>query len=1664
MEPIKTFLRLKPSEQTQSNESYLVVSDDNEVLLTPPPNSRSKEASKYKFTGVFEPTVPQSEVFEKTCLPLVVPVLRRDNFNALLFAYGISNSGKTHSIIGSNQPGQAGVLPRALAVIFRSIEQFVQDSGEAAQYRPLGFQDVETIDTAVQDARAGVESIMSQHRVAADAAKKFGITLKDLPRPDDADIDNHVVELPDGMDYAVWISCAELYTEKIYDLLAEPPGSVALGISSIDPKRPALDLRTDISGQKYVHGLREIKVKTLDEALLVLQVALAQRRISTTLLNEASSRSHCIFTIKILKTPQFGNSAAESAALGKTSVSRLSIVDLAGSERMRNTKSCGQRLKEAANINSSLMYLRQCIEILKANQRPGSKNRQPVPYQHSKLTQLFQSALDEQSVNSRICMIVNANPWQSDYDETKNALRFSSAAMDVSTATLKLPGANNDSTSIQRMSRTNNQASPVLRISSPLGMSRFDKNLSEANKGFGQGILISLLYSQIEDLREQLKASEIRFNAIEAEERKAFMDDLTSRILTSTSIQQVEPMETIDDNRDGEKLAEKARMPEATSRAVNYEDRAVQVSHTNSLVLEWQNSSLQSSKAAPWSRDDEVARLMRALQLSEERRLQAQQELREAKDAIASWQRWLEDCPSRKSIKPVSSVEESPDFPAITESLKSTPSPPAIATTSMDCAPSQDAALNVCKEEAEIVDAAAVGMRMMEAIQDTEEAAVAQAIRDEEFVEYADLATSPCDQELANPAIDREEQESSTSSEERESSSEEDHELTNDNFFDCMDNVNQASTKRDDVSATEEVDDLNISDDNQVHSTEPESTVTMDETAHFAHQKIAETCVFGHHSDDQLVDSLTEHTDSAVPHASASPKTRTSFRLIAVEIPVYTSPRRFSETRASTEPHVLPSSEPTQPARARSISLPLGALESNNQPSKKARLSEMASLITASHAVDHETCQNEGDNEDQDDTVWASAQRSPDMEDYAISDTKYTIDDHINTPLAELSPIRSLYPRLSPLSPLRHQSEGFETLEHKQTQHAAEAEAEVVKEAIGIGHSTTSVDFDRVGESSDVQEVEGEVAVVLQDADVVALVTKKRKRKLRSKNAVMEEEMEETIGIPPALPPTRGQKKGFWKRYLPFEMNPSYHGPVNTQGRCRMLLYKGRQPIQLAHLLTKPAHSIINQSFSSKTPLDGKRFINGDGFGVGWYESEQKCTSTLSSSSMATAPAAYLTDSDSSQAAPCIFTSVTPAWNNMNLIRLADKIKSSLIFAHIKRKVQEFISDEIFHNVNGNTASEWAFAVFLSQLANPQQPEPFCRTTLKDAMLKTIQQLNILSKQAGIQEPSTLNFAVTDGVTVMCTRYINSNSSTAEAEGLYLSSGTKFECYQPGHYKMIKEAAKSKREDIVVMASEPLTFEESDWSLVPRNTVVVVTERMNVLMYPIMDEYHEIQKLDVQKSQDTAAAATSENETMTNTRRVAIIAGGRRADGARDTQNREVVFVQERHQENPALPLSIHNQDRHVITSCDSSFSSSDSSQSSNSSGNSSSPSTPLMSPYASSYFQPSPPSSTLSSSPIKPAVSGMIANTRLSIDTKMVGSVFEFPRRDSGNADSCDEDFDHGRSERHELEEQENCNSQDSEDSEDSEIDEDYRIFPVRPWASLAASSSLMRERSGRI
>lgn len=99
----------------------------------------------------------------------------------------------------------------------------------------------------------------------------------------------------------------------------------------------------------YVHASSEVEVKSAEEAFEVFQRGQRRRRVAHTALNAESSRSHSVFTVRLVQAPL--DCEGEQVIQDKRviCVSQLSLVDLAGSERTNRTKNTGQRLREAGN-------------------------------------------------------------------------------------------------------------------------------------------------------------------------------------------------------------------------------------------------------------------------------------------------------------------------------------------------------------------------------------------------------------------------------------------------------------------------------------------------------------------------------------------------------------------------------------------------------------------------------------------------------------------------------------------------------------------------------------------------------------------------------------------------------------------------------------------------------------------------------------------------------------------------------------------------------------------------------------------------------------------------------------------------------------------------------------------------------------------------------------------------------------------------------------------------------------------------------------------------------------------------------------------------------------------------------------------------------------------
>jgi glutamine amidotransferase len=276
----------------------------------------------------------------------------------------------------------------------------------------------------------------------------------------------------------------------------------------------------------------------------------------------------------------------------------------------------------------------------------------------------------------------------------------------------------------------------------------------------------------------------------------------------------------------------------------------------------------------------------------------------------------------------------------------------------------------------------------------------------------------------------------------------------------------------------------------------------------------------------------------------------------------------------------------------------------------------------------------------------------------------------------------------------------------------------------------------------------------------------------------------------------------------------------------------------LADLLYRPTNSLIMQSYHARERAEP---LNGDGFGVGWYVPEIDPT-------------------------PCVQRSVSPAWSNRNLQNLAVKTRASALFAHvraaspgmmvteanvhpftydrfmwmhngvvagfhhIRRRLRDQLKDEFYDMIQGTTDSEHAFALFLNCLR-----QPFGEVSageLRRALVETISRLINWTREAGATEPSFCNFAVTDGRTTVVSRYCS--AAGIPGASLHYSRGARFECLPDGLCDM-HSVAHEERAYSVIVASERLTDDPTDWVQVPDNHTITVLPDSSVRLEEIKE-------------------------------------------------------------------------------------------------------------------------------------------------------------------------------------------------------------------------------------
>lgn len=281
---------------------------------------------------------------------------------------------------------------------------------------------------------------------------------------------------------------------------------------------------------------------------------------------------------------------------------------------------------------------------------------------------------------------------------------------------------------------------------------------------------------------------------------------------------------------------------------------------------------------------------------------------------------------------------------------------------------------------------------------------------------------------------------------------------------------------------------------------------------------------------------------------------------------------------------------------------------------------------------------------------------------------------------------------------------------------------------------------------------------------------------------------------------------------------------------CRLVAYMG-QDILLDTVIVEPANSILKQSLHAK---ESTIHINGDGFGLGWYAPNINNT-------------------------PALFTSISPAWNDRNLLNIAAKIKSPCFFAHVrsasaggvtnynchpfvhgkwmlmhnggihdfilvKRHLRHLLDDDIYHWIQGDTDSEHIFAL-LMQMAKGRDLSRF--EAIAQLIKDVFKQIHELTIKFGSEGTTHLNLCITDGSRIIATRYCNDIHT--KPESMHYSLGSSFSLKNDS-YHMIRDG---KKPQCILISSEKLNEFTDEWQEVPANYMLIVNSNFEMELFPL---------------------------------------------------------------------------------------------------------------------------------------------------------------------------------------------------------------------------------------
>jgi len=145
-ESVHVYCRIRPiSDNSETTTCIKVVAPDT-LSLTTPDSRNVKREIHFKFKHIFTSYSSQSELFNHVAYPLLEDLLQGKN--GLMLTYGVTGSGKTHTLNGDQT--DPGIMPRCIAAIFNSIGDFQAPKCVIKSDKMNGFE-IQAEDDAFHD-------------------------------------------------------------------------------------------------------------------------------------------------------------------------------------------------------------------------------------------------------------------------------------------------------------------------------------------------------------------------------------------------------------------------------------------------------------------------------------------------------------------------------------------------------------------------------------------------------------------------------------------------------------------------------------------------------------------------------------------------------------------------------------------------------------------------------------------------------------------------------------------------------------------------------------------------------------------------------------------------------------------------------------------------------------------------------------------------------------------------------------------------------------------------------------------------------------------------------------------------------------------------------------------------------------------------------------------------------------------------------------------------------------------------------------------------------------------------------------------------------------------------------------------------------------------------